>query len=232
MSRGPSTTRQDSRRRVLAVLRASGSPLGVGAVAAQTGLSPNAVRFHLGHLLDEGSVRPVKDPGHAGPGRPAVLYAALPAEAVDGAAAYRRLAGLLASELSRSADPGAPVDAGRAWARSLTASNPAPPADRDPVELVSALFELTGFAPRVGADGASVELHRCPFLLVAQDEPAVVCGLHLGLVTGLLDEVGLTQQARLSPVLDGSGPCVVHIHTDGPPGGGSVTTTTRQEPLS
>jgi hypothetical protein len=35
--------------------------------------------------------------------------------------------------------------------------------------------------------------------------------VHLGLVNGLLDEVGQPRKVRVIPVLDGSGPCLVRI---------------------
>ena len=201
---------QGSRDRVLAVLRGASAPVGVRAVCAATQLSATAVRFHVDHLIGLGAVRAVKDPEHTGAGRPAVLYRAVPAEAVDPAAAYRVLAGLLARELTRSAGPGAGSEAGRAWAvgvlhgRSFAGM-------ADPLEVVVSLFEDTGFSPMRGADGRTVELHRCPFLGLAVEQPEVVCSVHHGLLTGVLEEIGAPTNVRLVPVLDGSGPCLVRL---------------------
>lgn len=202
-------TRHGSRERVLAVLRAAEAPLGVPAVTAATGLSANAVRFHVRNLIENGAVRAVADPDHPSPGRPAIRYTATPKDATDPASAYRLLASLLARALSRSAAPGAASDAGRDWARAL--ADGAPRSDADPIDTVRALFENSGFDPRPGVDAQTLELHHCPFFDLAVERPDVVCGIHLGLVTGLLEQIGARRDVRLVPVLDGSGPCLVHL---------------------
>lgn len=210
MTPGAPPSRQASRDRVLATLRQSAVPLDVAALGSATGLSPNAVRFHLQRLAQMGSVSAETDLNHTRPGRPAVLYTALPAEATDLGAAYRKLAGLLAKALSRSAPANASTEAGRDWAREL-AADPDDTASRDPIGTIHDLFVQTGFAPTIHADGQTVELHRCPFFDLAVQQPDVVCGIHLGLVTELLAQLGSTAKARLVPVLDGSGPCLVRL---------------------
>jgi predicted ArsR family transcriptional regulator len=209
-------TREASRDRVLAVLRQSAVPIGVAGLTAATGLSPNAVRFHLQRLLEMGAVGAATDPDRAGPGRPAVLYTALAAEATDAGAAYRLLAGLLADELSRSAPATASVDAGRDWARSLAPHMNAA-GGQEPIVAMRDLFTLTGFNPKIRADRQTVELHRCPFFDLAAQRPDIVCGIHLGLVTELLADLGAPQKVRLVPVLDGSGPCLVRLSGSEPP---------------
>ena len=210
MTPAPDPVREGSRDRVLAVLRGAPVPLGVRALAVATQLSANAVRFHLDHLIDLGVVRGVKDLDHVGAGRPAVLYSAMPAEAVDPEAAYRLLAGVLARELTRSGGPHAATDAGRSWARCLIPDGIAS-GKGDPLAVVLSLFEGTGFSPTLGADGRTVELHRCPFLDLAVAQPEVVCGVHLGLLTGVLEAIGSPTKVRLVPVLDDSGPCLVRL---------------------
>ncbi|MFL6078945.1 MAG: helix-turn-helix transcriptional regulator [Ornithinibacter sp.] len=212
------TSRGDGRERVLEALRSSARPLGVGAVRASTGLSANAVRFHLQRLIEAGHVQSAGDPDHAGPGRPAILYAATSRAEADPASAYRLLAALLARAVSRSATTGAAREAGRDWATAIA------PRDfrGEPVELVETLFRGSGFSPRraeprADVDGQTLELHQCPFLDLAVDQPETVCSVHLGLVPGLLDEIGQPRPVRVVPVLDGSGPCLVHI---GPPSAG------------
>jgi predicted ArsR family transcriptional regulator len=207
---GSRPPRETSCDRVLAILRRSEEPLGVAALTAAACLSPNAVRFHLQRLVERGAVRAATDVDHEGPGRPAILYSALPAEASEAGAAYRLIAGLLASELSRSAPATAALDAGRDWARSLDLHA----TDSSPDEAIGAvrnLFERTGFAPTIRADELTVELHRCPFFDLAAQQPEVVCSIHLGLVTELLEQLGSTAKVRLVPVLDGSGPCLVRL---------------------
>jgi predicted ArsR family transcriptional regulator len=75
---------------------------------------------------------------------------------------------------------------------------------------VHELFAEGGFAPRRSGDDA-VELHGCPFRSVAAEHPDVVCEVHLGLVRGVLEEYGDARRASLTPVLDGSGPCLLHL---------------------
>ncbi len=64
--------RQESRARVLGLLRKAGRPLGISALTESTGLSAGAVRFHLANLLRAGSVRTVLAPTHTRPGRPVI----------------------------------------------------------------------------------------------------------------------------------------------------------------
>jgi predicted ArsR family transcriptional regulator len=55
--------------------------------------------------------------------------------------------------------------------------------------VVALLGEL-GFDPRPDARSAVVKLRRCPLLEAAHQYPEVVCGVHLGVVRGALDELG------------------------------------------
>lgn len=69
------------------------------------------------------------------------------------------------------------------------AVNRAPSAMAARREVVTLLEEL-GFAPSADARLGVVKLHRCPLLQAAHQNPEVVCGVHLGLVRGALDELG------------------------------------------
>jgi predicted ArsR family transcriptional regulator len=207
----PPLARHGSRDDVLAALRGTSAPLTVTALSATTGLSSNAVRFHLEHLVAVGAARVVRDPDHNRPGRPALLYTAAPVEAVDQAAGYRMLAGVLANQLPRSGRVRVSVRAGRAWAARVPTRGHA----EDPVAAVVSLFADTGFRPVALADGRTLELHRCPFMALAVEQPDVVCSVHLGLAQGVLDAIGARATVRLEPVLDAPGPCLVHIGTAG-----------------
>ena len=219
--------RESSRDRVLAVLRAAAQPVGISDVSAATGLSPTAARFHLDHLIGLGAVHASKDPSSSGSGRPALLYTAAPAEAVDPAAAYRALARLLAVELERSAGSRAATEAGRAWAASLLKGRDLE--DAVALPLVLSLLTDGGFNPVLSVDGSTVELHRCPFLDLALEQPAVVCGVHLGLVTGVLDAIGSDATVRLVPDLDGDGPCLVRFSVPGKTSASSTEVPTIEE---
>jgi predicted ArsR family transcriptional regulator len=214
-----------SRVRVLEYLRGRDEPVTAAEVADHVGLHANTVRLHLDQLADAGLVMSEREP-RRGPGRPRLLYsaaAARPAPPVEPAEdGYRVLAGVLAGRLeeisARPADDA--VAAGRAWARTLAAAAaPAPSTTGEAAErLIAALDEL-GFAPArpAGADGP-IELHRCPFHQVATQHSAVVCGVHLGLMQGLLDDLQALlddvaaplHATRLEPFV-APGLCLAHL---------------------
>jgi predicted ArsR family transcriptional regulator len=204
-----------SRVRVLEHLRAHGAPLTAGEVAEQVGLHPNTVRLHLDQLLDAGFVTCAPE-ARGGPGRPRLLFAATEASPEGGDDGYRVLAGILAGELeSTSARPAlVAADAGRAWARTLPSAAPQGlpiTAGEATGRLVEALDEL-GFAPVAPErEGDPIELHRCPFSQVAAEHPDVVCGVHLGLMQGLLDDLAAPLHAtRLEPFV-APGVCLAHL---------------------
>jgi predicted ArsR family transcriptional regulator len=159
---------------------------------------PNTIREHLDALVADGlATRQAAEP--SGRGRPAWLYAAVPLDAeVDGsggvAREYAGLAAALASHLARSSEHPQEdaVEAGTEWGRRLaqdSSPSAAPNATAARREVVRLLDGL-GFAPDADARAAVVRLRRCPLLEAAHQHPEVVCGVHLGLVRGALDELG------------------------------------------
>lgn len=196
---------------MLAALRSADAPLRLTEVCERVGLSANAVRRHLSWLAADGLVRIDHEPPR-GPGRPAALYSAVPAR-TDDDVAFRTLAGLLGRALNALGDAGATSAAGRDWARRVVEQRERAGHARptDAFEVVYDLFADGGFAPRLVDRDGVVELHRCPFITLAVEQPEVVCAVHLGLVRGVLDEYDDPRTARLAPVLDGSGPCVLRL---------------------
>lgn len=199
------------RDQVLELLRATGSPIGVRDLCDQTGLSANTIRFHLRNLERVGSVRATPNDAHQGPGRPPLQFRAQPVEAVDAGAAYRLLAGLLADELSRSSPGGLSPHAGRSWARRALSNLHPDRAAAEPMWLLVEVLRDAGFDPVVDQAVRTVALHRCPFRDLAAEQPEVVCGMHLALLTGLLEEIGTATEVRMIPVLDDSDPCLVRV---------------------
>jgi predicted ArsR family transcriptional regulator len=179
-----------SRARVYATLRDAGEPLDAATLAARVGLHQNTVRWHLDHLLDAGLVSSGRQPLDR-PGRPRVVYEALP-EPLPAAAAddHRLLASALAAALADTPDgPQRAVAAGEEWGRYLV-ERPEPgarTAAADAVEAVVQILDDQGFAPTV--DGTCVAMHHCPFRELATKHPEVVCGMHHGLVVGALAEL-------------------------------------------
>ena len=68
---------------------------------------------------------------------------------------------------------------------------------------VVALLDRIGFAPSPDARFDVVKLRRCPLLEAAHQFPEVVCGVHLGVVRGALEELGAdpdrTERTSLQP---------------------------------
>ncbi|GIH69959.1 helix-turn-helix transcriptional regulator [Sphaerimonospora thailandensis] len=196
----------ESRSQVLAVLQEAGRPLSAGEVAKRVRLHPNTARFHLDALVEADlAERNAEDRDQ--PGRPRILYTARPESAHSGRRSYRLLAEILAGSLAaETPQPAqAALRAGRAWGRYL-ADRP-PPFRRLDVEaatrqLVRMLADI-GFAPEPAEDGRKVLLHHCPFRETAEAHREVVCSIHLGLMQGLLAELGAPIEAeRLDPFVE------------------------------
>jgi predicted ArsR family transcriptional regulator len=224
--RGHRALAGESRVRVLEELRRCGSAT-VPELADRVGLAPNTVRLHLDQLVDAALVtRERAEP--TGRGRPRQLYTAVPdADVSDGA--YRELARLLADTLASvgpTAEPAA-MSTGRTWGSELVAQR----ADADTAagtevdtasgtdngaEQLVALMDDLGFEPRLAPDRSAVEMHHCPFHQVAQQHSDVVCGLHLGLMQGALQQLGSVLHAtRLQPFATPR-MCLAHLGA-GPP---------------
>jgi predicted ArsR family transcriptional regulator len=85
-------------------------------------------------------------------------------------------------------------------------------AEQATAELAEVLDEI-GFAPQPVRTGRKrqVLLHHCPFREAAEEHREVVCSVHLGLMQGLLEELGAPVQAeRLDPFVEPS-LCVTHL---------------------
>jgi predicted ArsR family transcriptional regulator len=203
-----------SRARVLDVLRAAGSPLGVLQVADRTGLHPNTARFHLDALAEAGLASRAPQ-ARSAPGRPSITYAATGGPA--GERRYRLLAQMLTSLITGllPQPERAAAEAGREWGAYLT--EPPPPYRRPGAsEAIEKLAEVTaalGFAPQTEAEGPQyrLRLHRCPFLEVARQHQDVVCSLHLGLMQGVLNQMRAPVAAtRLEPFAEPN-VCIAHL---------------------
>ena len=190
------------RRRLLEVLEGSVGE-DVRSLAERLGLHVNTVRSHLAVLEDAGLVVSEAEERDR-PGRPKLLYRATGASQDHrDEGGYRFLAGILASYLASHEDDaaGAAERAGTVWGHYLV-DRPAPFRSVEPavaVARVVGLLQESGFAPELDTQDPSrpqVFLHRCPFLDVAREHQEVVCSIHLGLMRGALDELGVEVVAR------------------------------------
>lgn len=211
-----------TRGRVLATLQDRGEPLAVGDVAELIGLHPNTARFHLDALVQAGVVERSSE-AREEPGRPRSLYRAIPGSARAGQRSYRLLAEILtsyvAAQIPRPAK--AAQEAGRAWGQYL-AERPAPfhriDAPKATQQLVTTLEEI-GFAPEAVKSGRKrqVLLHHCPFRETAEEHRDVVCSIHLGLMQGLLEELGAPLVAERLDAFVEPALCVAHLATRSEP---------------
>lgn len=219
-----------TRRQVLDRLRDAGTATGAVEVASAVGLQPNGARFHLEALVEAGlATRSAED--RSARGRPKVLYTARPATGaeVDG---YKELAEVLVEALAgsggalpegRSVAEQAGIVRGRRLASELRSSSPTPEpatasAASTPAEATEAVVD--GLA-RLGFDshsvssrtGRRIDITPCPFLELARSHPEIVCGVHRGLMTGVLEGTGAPLEvADLEPFATPRR-CVAHLRT-------------------
>lgn len=206
------------RARLVDLLRADDRPWAVQELAGRLDLHANTVRAHLA-VLEEAGLVSAEPETRSRPGRPRHLFRATDAAATasrDGE--HRLLAQILASYLAGTADDpsAAAEEAGTAWGRHLV-DPPDPFQQLPPSEAIDRLVDLLeahGFAPEL--DDAEPEtprvlLRRCPFLDTAREHPEVVCAVHLGLMRGALDALGVEVVARdLQPFVQPD-LCVSHL---------------------
>lgn len=196
--------------------RQSDEGVAVGQLAVALGLHITTIRFHLEQLVDAGLVTESHESGGR-VGRPRKLYAAAVGQLdeVSTARSFRMLSELLSESFGTGPDgkPSTPEQAGARWgahqAQELLGEVSDVPAVTAGQWLgkVGAMVDVLGgwgYRPSVstGGDGRSavVDLVDCPFLELAHSNPAVVCGVHRGLMRGVLDTLGEKDvELRLQP---------------------------------
>ncbi len=163
----------------------AGRPVYVAELVEHFGFNHNSIRQHLAKLVDAGLVREQASPAQ-GRGRPRLAYTVAPAthERWGAVGPYEQLSMWLA-EIVRTGD--SPVEVGRRVGAQGGDGEPA----ADPIgEFVDRMAGL-GFEPSVSRRGGGydVTLHACPFSSTAVADPAIVCGLHLGLAQGVASRI-------------------------------------------
>ena len=174
------------------MLAAATGPLSIVAIAEELDVHPNTVRLHLDVLVSQGRVEHVA-PDRKVPGRPPLLFRAVPRMDPTGPRHYRLLAEILVASLAGQPDPVArATEAGRAWGRELALTAGGTADTGEPTERLVALLDDLGFAPerRDAGTGAHVGLRHCPFLGLAKTRAQIVCPVHLGLMQGAMDAWG------------------------------------------
>ncbi|HEX5141398.1 MAG TPA: helix-turn-helix domain-containing protein, partial [Dehalococcoidia bacterium] len=189
------------RRRLYEAVAAERRAMSRNELAKATGIARPLAAYHLERLVKDGllEARFERQTGRTGPGagRPAKLYfrskstvnVSLPARAYEVAAHV-----LLEAEARRSQgtlDPLLEQTAQRAG-EELASEN------REPL----AVLTDRGYEPQTGADGV-ICLRNCVFDELAEQERAVVCGMNLALIRGVLQALPESHlEARLDPAPD------------------------------
>ena len=200
-----------SRVTILRLVRDATGGLTAADVATATGQHLSTTRTHLERLVDAGLLVKARASGGL-PGRPAWRYRATAADPAP--APYRALAAALLDHLPRRSGDvrQAAARVGRDWGRHLAAGVP----DDDPVATVTAVFQGLGFSPQrrpPGPADATEELHlrTCPFLELVGENPDAMCGLHAGVVQGVLTSRGAAGEEAVLEPFGAPHACVVRL---------------------
>ncbi|MGN0064672.1 MAG: helix-turn-helix transcriptional regulator [Nocardioides sp.] len=219
------------RRDIVEFLRdvSAGDEEGLGGLtAAELGerleLHVTTVRFHLDQLVRVGMLSTRLVRGRVG--RPRKVYFLPPPERARASAdAYEALGAVLAEAWP---GPGgvatevSPREAGLRWVRRhMPMNGEVPPPARTPGEWLGKIghaFDLLvewGYQPDLSTEQngrlARLTLTDCPFLDMAAVRPDVVCGVHQGLVEGVLARAGEPDADVVLRPFVGPRTCTVHI---------------------
>lgn len=209
-----------SRLAILEMIEGQPDPITLPSLVQHSGLHENTVRGHLEQLLADGYI--TRSRGiPSGRGRPAWLWTAaanqLSAEAND----YAQLASVLAKTISdTSPNPLATAQqAGQDWGQKIAknknlkeqSSAAGSGGETAPRTILLELLDDLGFSPKPLDGESEVELQRCPLLQTATEHPEIVCNVHLGLLHGAAQEVGVDAlDSTLTPFAS-PGVCALHL---------------------
>lgn len=156
--------------------------------AEGAGIGRTLAAFHLDKLVDAGLLvtESRRLTGRSGPGagRPAKLYRRSGAEHHVSVPArdYRTAADLLA-EVADGARLDVELRAAAAR-EGRAARGAAGPIEN--LDAVRAVLSARGYEPRT--DGAVLRLVNCPFHVLSERHPALICGMNLALLEGLVED--------------------------------------------
>jgi len=202
---------QPTRARLFALLGELARPASTVELAERLELHPNGIRVHLERLEQDGLITRARE--RQARGRPRDAWAIAPGARPAGERprAYGDLGRWLARAM-RSPNHGLDgVEAtGREIGRELAPAEPT-----NAREALPAALAALGFEPRTCcADGERLEyaLDNCPYRDAVRENPDVVCALHRGITSGLLEiiEPGSTLSRFVPRDPDRAG-CVVEI---------------------
>jgi predicted ArsR family transcriptional regulator len=182
------------RRRLYEFVADQREPVSRNAAAEAVGIQRTLAAHHLDRLVEAGLLETEtrRLTGRSGPGagRPAKLYRRAEAELELSVPPrdYRIAADLLAEVAEEARLDVELQQAARARGRALRGSDAA-------IEVTELLI-ARGYQPF--DDDGVLRLRNCPFHVLAEAYPPLVCGMNLGLLQGLLEGTGFeaTMDAR------------------------------------
>ncbi|MGH2863067.1 MAG: helix-turn-helix transcriptional regulator [Solirubrobacteraceae bacterium] len=178
---------QPTRAKVFGLLGDLHRPASTDELAVELGMHPNGVRLHLERLLDEGLVERRRE--RQARGRPRDSWAISPDAQPGGdpPTGYASLSRWLVQALVTS---GARVDdmeeTGRLIGRGLASDHPGA---KDEQMLFDTLTTL-GFQPErqaIASQRVTYRLRNCPYRQAVHERQPLVCALHRGLTSGLVE---------------------------------------------
>ncbi|MDP9844481.1 helix-turn-helix transcriptional regulator [Streptosporangium lutulentum] len=179
------TTLQDPvRRAVYDYVAAQGREVGRNEAAEAVGVQRTLAAFHLDKLVEAGlleaNFRRLTEKTGPGSGRPAKVYRRAPGEWQVSVPArdYRTLALALAETVELiGGDERAEEAARRAGGRLASKG-----------EDLGEVLRRRGYEPY--EEGSRVRLRNCPFHVLAEEHPLLVCSMNLEFCRGLLEGIG------------------------------------------
>jgi len=233
---GLASLAEPTRRALYLYVRSQGSAVSRDEAAAGVGVPRHKAKFHLDKLVDDGllDVEFARRTGRQGPGagRPAKLYRRATRElSVTLPERRYELAGqLMARGIADARDEGLPVaealgraarEQGHALAEGAQRQAGDGPSDAALLAAAREVLDDEGYETRLDREGqetrladagtgqAGLTLTNCPFHALAAEHTAVVCGMNLAIMEGLV--TGLPR-LRLTAVLEpAEGRCCVRL---------------------
>jgi predicted ArsR family transcriptional regulator len=207
------------RRRLYDHVARGDEPVGREAAAAAVGIAVHTAKFHLDRMVADGllEVEYRRLTGRSGPGagRPSKLYrrAAREFSVSLPERHYDLLSDVLADAADASVARRLPIDdvaaeVAQRRGRTHGVSWSGRTAGEQPIARLAQALGEVGYEPRV--TDAHLVLENCPFDRVAREHTALVCGLNLDFVCGVIDGLGcggVTATLEPSP-----GRCCVSAH--------------------
>jgi len=191
-------------------------------LAGDLDLHVTTVRFHLDQLVAAGLVE-AEFTRAFGVGRPRKVYRVGPqASGLGDDHAMALLSELLTASFGLE---GTPRDAGESWSRRHVPATGEPPATTRGAWLgklgrLLDVLEEWGYSPELSSDAGGrtsrLDLRHCPFRELAREHEDVVCGIHRGLLRGVMQQLGEPDvHVALEPFVEPD-LCRAHLTTSQP----------------